>query len=122
MDQRIVFPFHTKLSVLLRGLLDTLSVDGLNSLCLEALAQAGWVVSYAPGSVYVDIHCDTVSFELAARPVEHEGGWGIAFHAVLDDWADNSVHRTIVEDEVFEVATSLARRFNVDTLLNFDVS
>lgn len=122
MDHRIVFPFHTDLRVSLRGLLDSLSVDDLNSLCLEALAQAGWVVSYAPGSVYVDVHCDAVSFELAARPVEHEGGWGIAFHAVLGDWADNSVQRATVEDEVFEIATSLARRFNVDALLDFDVS
>lgn len=118
MDQRIVFPFHTDLRVSLRGLLDTLSVADLNSLCLEALAQAGWVVSYAPGSVYVDIHCDAVSFELAARPVEREGGWGLAFHAVLGDWAEHSVQRAIVEDEVLEIATSLARRFNVDALLN----
>lgn len=122
MDQRIVFPFHTDLRVSLRGLLDTLSVDDLNSLGLEALAQAGWVVNCAPGSVSVDVHCDTVSFELAARPVEHEGGWGIAFHAVLSDWAEHSVQRAIVEDEVFEIATSLARRFNVDVLLTFAAS
>lgn len=122
MDHCIAIPFHTNLRVSLRGGLNHLTVDELNSLCLEALAQSGWVVSYAPGSIYIDVHCDTVSFELAARAVEHQGVWGIAFHAVLGDWFDNVSERGIVDDEVFEIATALGRRFNVEVLLSFDAS
>lgn len=122
MDHCIALPFHTNLRVSLRGGLNDLTLDELNSLCLEALAQSGWTVSCAPDSIYIDVHCDSVSFELAARAVEHQGAWGIALHPVRGDWADTVSQRVIVLDEVLEIATTLGRRFNVDVLLDFAAS